>query len=144
MKPNNQTLLLRDEATEPTDAVLEHALGKELFAVYQELIDSIKNEFGLDPEWRFYRDGKAWLCKVTYKKKTIFWLSIWVNLIKTGFYFTEKTRMGVMEAEIDKKIKEAFSEAKPIGKLIPMIIDIEAKEQLKDLKVIIEYKKGLK
>lgn len=142
MKPNNQTLLLRNEAIEPSDAVLEQTLGKELFAVYQALTTTIKQAFDLNTEWRFYKDGQAWLCKVTFKKKTIFWLSIWENIIKTGFYFTENTRMGVMELEIDEKIKEAFSEAKPIGKLIPLTIDIVQKEQLKDLGAVVTYKKG--
>ncbi len=142
MNPDNQTLLLRDETISPSDAVLEQALGKELFTVYQALTANIKQEFDLNTEWRFYKDGQAWLCKVTFKKKTIFWLSIWENSIKTGFYFTEKSRMDVLELEIDNKIKEAFSNAKPIGKLIPLTIDIEQSEQLKDLWAIVAYKKG--
>lgn len=144
MKSENQMLFLRDEGIEPTDEVLEHAMGKELFAVYQELMYLIKNEFEMDPQWRFYKDGKAWLCKIVYKKKTILWLSIWENLIKASFYFTAKTRAGVLELEIDGKIKTAFSETNSIGKLIPLIVDIEVKDQLNDLRTIIEYKKGLK
>ena len=144
MKPENQTLPLRDEGKEPTDKVLEHVLGKELFAVYQELMYLIKNELELDPQWRFYKDGKAWLCKIVYKKKTILWLSIWENLLKTSFYFTDKTRMGVLELDIDGKIKKSFSEADSIGRLIPLIVDIELKDQLNDLRTIVEYKKELK
>jgi hypothetical protein len=144
MDSNNKEMLLRDEATEPTDAVLEQALGKELFGVYQELMSLAKNEFELVPEWRFYKDGKAWLCKIVYKKKTILWLSVWENFIKTGFYFTEKTRLGVLDLEIDPKLKDDFSDAKPIGKLLPLSVDIETKEHLEDLKAIIKYKKSLK
>jgi hypothetical protein len=144
MNSNNKEMLLRDEATEPRDAVLEQALGKELFGVYQELMSLAKNEFDLVPEWRFYKDGKAWLCKIVYKKKTILWLSIWENFIKTGFYFTEKTRLGVLDLEIDPKLKGDFSDAKPIGRLLPLSVDIETKEHFKDLKAIIKYKKSLK
>jgi hypothetical protein len=144
MKTKNQTLLLREEGIKPTAEVLKSALGKDLFAVYQELMESLTDEFNMEPQWRYYKDGKAWLCKIVYKKKTILWLSIWVNLIKTSFYFTEKTRMGVMESGIDKKIKEVFSGTNPAGRLIPLIVDIEQKEHLEDLKTIIRYKKGLK
>lgn len=125
MTPNNETLLLREKEIEPTDEVLENALGKELFTIYQEIIKIFNDEFSLDPQWRFYKDGKAWLCKVVYKKKTILWLSVWEKYIKTGFYFTDKTGIGVLELDIDNKIKEAFEVAKPIGKLIPLIIDID-------------------
>ncbi|MCU4166572.1 DUF3788 family protein [Carboxylicivirga caseinilyticus] len=95
MESNNETILLRDKDIEPTDAVLENALGKERFSIYQKLIKIFTNEYSLEPQWRYYKDGNAWLCKIVYKKKTILWLSVWENYIKTGFYFTEKTRLGV-------------------------------------------------
>lgn len=144
MESDNEKILLREEEIEPTDKVLENALGKELFTIYQEIIQIFTDEFSLEPQWRFYNDGKAWLCKVVYKKKTILWLSLWENYIKTGFYFTDKTGMGVLELAIDHKIKEVFEVAKPIGKLIPLIIDINQQKQIKDLKELVRYKKGLK
>jgi hypothetical protein len=143
MESNNEILLLREKEIEPTDKVLENALGKELFIIYQEIIRIFINEFSLEPQWQFYKDGKAWLCKVVYKKKTILWLSIWENYIKTGFYFTEKTGIGVLELDIDSKIKEVFEMAKPVGKLIPLIIDIDQQNQIIDLKEVVRYKKGL-
>jgi hypothetical protein len=83
-------------------------------------------------------------CKVVFKKKTILWLSIWEDYIKTGFYFTDKTGIGILELDIDNKIKVEFEVAKPIGKLIPLIIDINKQEHIKDLKEVVRYKKGLK
>ena len=137
-------LLLRDQGKELTDEVLEHALGVKLFAVYQELMYFLKNEFDLDPQWRFYKDGNAWLCKIVDKKKTILWLSVWESLIKASFYFTAKTRSGVLELNINEKIKRSFSETSFIGSLIPFIVNIESKDQLKDLRMLIAYKKELK
>lgn len=137
MSTNNDAILLREAEVEPTDKVLENALGKELFVTYKEAIGVLTNEFGLEPQWRFYKDGKAWLCKVVHKKKTILWLSLWEDCIKTGFYFTEKTGVGVLELDIDSKIKEVFKVAKPIGKLIPLIIDINQHSQIEDLKAVV-------
>ena len=144
MESDNEILLLREKETVPTNEVLENILDKELFANYQELISVFTGEFGLEPQWNFYKDGNAWLCKVVHKKKTILWLSVWKNYIKTGFYFTESTGTGVLELAIDHKIKEAFEVAKPIGKLIPLTLDINRQNQLKDLKEIVKYKKSLK
>ena len=144
MESNNENLLLRDKEIEPTDEVLENVLGNELFMIYQEIIKIFTEEFSLEPQWRFYKDGNAWLCKVVNKKKTILWLSVWENYIKTGFYFTEKTGTGIFELAIDYKIKEEFDLAKPIGKLIPLVIDINQQKQIKDLKEIVRYKKSLK
>jgi len=144
MKSGNQIMLLREESIKPSDNVLENALGIELYAVYLELMNIINNEFKLDAQWRFYKDGNAWLCKIVNGKKTIFWLSVWEGYIKAGFYFTEKTRSGILELEINKKIKEDFSEAKPIGKLLPLIVNIDSMEQLDDLRIIMKFKKELK
>jgi len=41
-------------------------------------------------------------------------------------------------------IKEGFCKAKPVGKLIPMVIDINKDEQLDDLLTIVRFKKSLK
>ena len=144
MESDNETILLREKEIEPVNEVLENVLGKELFNIYQELIKIFADEFSLEPQWQFYKDGNAWLCKVVDKKKTILWLSVWENYIKTGFYFTEKTGTGVLKLDIDNKIKEVFEVAKPIGKLIPLIIDINQQKQIKDLKEVVKYKKGLK
>lgn len=49
-------------------------------------------------------DGKAWLCKVVFKKKTGFWLSVWDGFFKAGFYFVERHCPGIHELEIDDSI----------------------------------------
>jgi len=144
MKSDNQIMLLREENIKPSDNVLANALGKELYAVYSSLMNIINDEFNLDAQWRFYKDGNAWLCKIVNRKKTIFWLSVWEGYIKAGFYFTEKTRLNILELEINTKIKEDFSEAKPIGKLLPLIVNIDSMEQLDDLRIIMKFKKELK
>lgn len=144
MEANKEPILLHEKETVPTNEVLENVLGKEFFNIYRELIKIFTDEFGLEPQWNFYKDGNSWLCKVVYKKKTILWLSVWKNYIKTGFYFTESTGTGVLELDIDNKIKEVFEVAKPIGKLIPLTLDINRQNQINDLKEIVKYKKGLK
>ena len=90
MKTQGSIQLLRDEEIIPTETVLEEALGKDVFAVYTKLNEIIRTEFQIEPEWRYYKDGKSWLYKAVYKKKTIFWLSIWEKFIKISLLFTEK------------------------------------------------------
>ncbi len=143
METKNQIMLLREADIEPTENVLENALGKEAFDVYLKLLHICTTKFDLQYEWRFYKDGKAWLCKIIHKKKTIFWLSIWDKFIRTGFYFTEKTYAGIFDLPISEEIKKSFGSAKAIGKLIPLILDINQEEQLTDFREIVKYKKEL-
>ena len=136
-------MLLRDPDIFPSGEVLNDILGDAVYSVLESFLGIVADE-GLEPEWRYYNDGKAWLCKITNKKKTILWLSIWEGFFKTSFFFTEKHLEGVAALDISEKIKDNFSEAKPTGRLIPMIIDVREKDQIKDLPTIIRFKKSLK
>lgn len=140
-----ETQLLKNNQEFPDNKTLKNARGDSSFVAYQNLMELITTErYALVAEWAYYNDGKAWLCKVQHKKKTVFWLSAWDGFFKTTFYFTLKNCMGVVELDIDEKIKDDFGRSKSIGKLIPLTINIEHKEQLNDLLKIIEYKVSLK
>jgi hypothetical protein len=135
---------LKDQEVYPSDDVLKNVLGTS-YPAYQELIARITDtEFELEPEWRYYKDGKAWLCKVCNIKKTIFWLSVWDKCFKVAFYFTEKTKPGILELNIKEEIKESFKKSKPIGKLIPLTVEIHDKEQITDVLTVAGFKKNLK
>lgn len=139
-----ETQLLRDQQIFPTKEVLKNELGSSYLAfeaLTKKLIDA---NYGLTIQWRYYKDGKAWLCKVCHKKKTIFWLSVWDQYFKTTFYFTEKNGMGISELNIKEELKEIFHRSKPIGRLIPLTININNKGQIKDILPLVEYKKSLK
>ena len=139
-----ETRLLREKEVFPTEEVLKESLGMS-YVVYDELIRLITDSnIGLTVEWRYYNDGKTWLCKVCYKKKTVFWLSVWEQFFKIGFYFTEKSIPDIAELKIDENIKDDFSSSKSVGKLIPLTIIMTRKEQIGDVLILIEYKKRLK
>jgi hypothetical protein len=133
-------MLLKDPGVSPTKKVLETALGKS-FTVYEDLMDTITGKnYGLLPSWNYYKDGKAWLCKAQHKKKTVFWLSVWDKYFKLSFYFTEKTSKGINALDIDSSIKNGFKTNKPVGRLVPLVINVNKKGQLKDVLKIIGYK----
>lgn len=98
----------------------------------------------LIPEWNYYKDGGAWLCKVQFKKKTVFWLSIWENHFRVVFYFTEKTVDGLIPLPIASSCFEQIQQVKRIGKFIPLILTVQTIEQLDDLLVVADYKMKLK
>lgn len=136
--------LLNDPGTPPSESLLKSVL-KSVYPVYEEMLEVITGaEYGLVPQWNYYKDGNAWLCKVGYKKKTVFWLSVWDGYFKAGFYFIERHCPGLLELDLDKRIKEEFKSKKPIGTLFPLAITVTSKEQIKDLLAVINYKKSLK
>ncbi len=144
MNSEKETMLLRDPQILPVDEVLNGALG-ESYPAFGELVNTISNvEYGLMPEWNYYNDGKAWLCKVLFKKKTVFWLSVWDGYFKATFYFTEKNCGGLDDLDLDRELMQSFVKSKPIGRLMPFTFVIRESIQLTDLLKVIQYKKSLK
>lgn len=132
--------LLKDPEIFPTADVLEKVLENQ-YPAMKEFIDTVESEeFKLTPNWHYYNDGKAWLCKITLKKKTVIWLSVWSDHFKVAFYFTEKTGAGIAELEIDDSIKEFYLNHKSIGKLKPLVVEVRKKSQLGDVSTLIRYK----
>ena len=138
------TPLLNDPQIFPDLKVLKDTLGKS-FDAYTKLLEkiSVLNE-PFVAEWRYYNDGKAWLCKFQNKKKNIFWLSVWQNYFMGVFYFSQKTKSGIFNLALGDNIKTDFEKAKPIGKLIPLILVIENEDQIQDLLTIADYKNKIK
>jgi hypothetical protein len=138
MKPS-----LTDETVYPDDHVLAEALG-DAYPVFQELMTTIQGkEHGLVPAWKYYQDGKAWLCKITLKTKTVFWLSVYEKAFKTSFFFTAKTGDGVAALDIEEKVKTAFQTTPVVGKLKPLVLEMDGRSNLEDVLNLIEYKKNL-
>lgn len=139
-----ETQLLRDENVFPTKEILDNVLN-DSYPSFESLMETVTDtEYGLTYQWNFYKDGKSWLCKVSNKKKTVFWASVWDGYFKISFFFTEKHLEKISTLNINEKIKEDFFKEKPIGRLLPMIFNIYQKNQLSDLLTVIEFKKNLK
>ncbi|MFN8211579.1 MAG: DUF3788 family protein [Bacteroidales bacterium] len=133
-------MLLRDPSVIPSAEIIEKALQGS-YSAYTEMLGLLPGDKkGITPEWRYYNDGKAWLCKVVSGKKTIFWLSVWPGYFRVTFYFTEKTGAAIKELDIDASIKTEFQNNKHIGKLIPLTFRLSNKDQLSDLMKVVHYK----
>jgi hypothetical protein len=136
--------LLNDADQFPDDEVLAAHLGKakpawDAFAVE---VEALLGRGAI--EWRFYKDGGAWLCKVVHKKKTVCWASVWDRFFKVVFYFTAKNDADIAAMAIPDEIKQAYQDHAPIGKLKPLIVIVKTKKALDPIPLLVRYKAGLK
>jgi hypothetical protein len=133
--------LLREQAIFPSKEVLKNALGK-VYDVLEALETQLsQEEFAMTFDWHYYKDSKGWLCKVCYKKKTVFWLSVWEGFFRTSFFFLERHLEGIVALNIDEN---SFTIDKEWGKMIPLIFNISNQKQFSDLLKIIKFKKASK
>ena len=133
---------LKDKDIYPDQRVLESILGAT-YQCYLMLLDLFK-EYGMDHEWRYYLDGKVWLCKVQKKKKTIIWMSAWPGYMQATVYVPEARIQEVYDLDISEAVKERIQAAKKVGKSQPCIFEIRNEEILKDLEKVMILKSSWK
>lgn len=91
-------------------------------------------------EWRYYHDGKAWLCKVQKKARTIVWMSAWDGYVKATVYVPETHIEGLFELDIPEVEKERIRGTKKVGKSQPCSFDIKTDDVLPAFEKVMRYK----
>ncbi len=122
----------------PTEEVLKQVLGKT-FSIYNTLLELFTSN-NMTYEWRYYKDGKAWLCKVQYKKRTIVWMSAWKGFMKATIYFPEKYINDIYGLDIKKETKEYIKETSNTGKSKPCIFEMKNADVLVDFSKVMQFK----
>lgn len=133
---------LRDETIYPDDKVLTGILG-DSFPAYKELLE-LYDQKNLVYTWRYYKDGKAWLCKVQKKDKTIVWMSAWNGYMQATVYIPEKNIEQIYFLDISEERKEKIRNTKNTGKSKPCIFEVRTTDVLDDFKTVLQFKISLK
>ncbi len=145
--------LLRNPDIEPSDDVIAEALGGGYIS-YVKFIKELDNK-DIQPEWRYYNDGKAWLAKGIYKwigarggkkETTVFWLSIWDGFFKATIYFPEKVRADVLDLPLDNEIKKVIEDSEQMGKLkyFPVVFELYTDKMFDSVFQLIDFRKKVK
>jgi hypothetical protein len=135
---------LNDHNEFPNDEVLSRYLGKvkTTWDLFNNFLS--ENYPSFSGEWRYYRDGKSWLYKLTKKKKTICWVSIYPNKFKTTFYFSDKVENLITRSNLDQAYMDQFINGKRYGKIRGITVEIKKSTDLNPTKTLIEIKEQLK
>ena len=143
---------LRDPSIEPTSSIMAKSLGLA-YNAYMKFIEELKNR-DIQVEWRYYKDGKAWLGKALYKWTTIrgtqkemtaCWLSIWKGFFRVSLFIPEKARADVLSLKLSDEIRIMIENSKQMGKLkfFPLVFDLESDKLFEELYTLIDFRKML-
>lgn len=135
---------LNDKNEYPNDEVLGRYLGK-VKDTWDSFISFINESYpSFSGQWRYYNDGKSWLYKLTKKKKTICWISVYHNAFKTTFYFPDKAEDLITASKLKKEYIDQFVNGKKYGKIRGITAEIKKSTDLITTKKLIEFKEQLK
>jgi hypothetical protein len=131
---------LNDPDIFPDDIVLAKQLGQAWpsWDAFKAALEA--NVPSLPAEWRYYDDGKTWLCKVTHKADTVCWVSAWKKFFKVSFYFTAKAEAAINASSLDAERKHAFLHPKGKCSLRAVSIEVKKKSDLDPIKELIGIK----
>jgi hypothetical protein len=135
---------LNDPDQFPSDPVLASQLGRAKPAWDAFMASLAANDPPLSHEWRYYHDGKTWLCKVTLKARTVCWVSAWDRFFKVSFYFTVKAAAAIDASTLDPERKHAFLHPKGKCSLRSIIIEVRKKTDLDPIQELIAIRLKLK
>lgn len=133
---------LKDKNLLPTPEVLSRVL-KTSFSAYEQLEKELAKT-GTGIEWRYYNDGKAWMGKLMAKKKNLGWLHVYSDFFTVTCFCTEKHLEAIASSPLPQQIKDQILEETFDSKLKPMCIAVRNTEQLADVRLLLDFKKGLK
>ena len=135
---------LNDKDEYPNDKVLRRTLGK-VKDTWDAFIDFINESYpSFSGQWRYYNDGKSWLYKLTKKKKTISWISVYPNKFKTTFYFPDKAEELIKASKLKKEYIDQFIYGKRYGKIRGITVEIKKPTDLNATRMLIDIKEQVK
>lgn len=136
--------VLGDENLYPTKEVI-YANIENSKILWETLFEHIHaNHPDLNTQWRYYKDGKSWLMKVTRKSKTIFWLSLVEDTFRTTFYFTDRAEEAIKNSPLPEALKDQFTNGKRYSKIRGLTVTFANKEDVENAKYLIALKLSIK
>jgi hypothetical protein len=135
-----EKLVLGDKSVFPSDEVLSSIIGDKT-DILRSITGYVKEKYNnITEEWRYYNDGKQWLFKMQYKKKTIFWIGVLHDTFRITFYFGEKAEPVIVSSTLPEKMKDEFISGKRYGKIRAVSVRISGISDLEDVYKLIDLK----
>ncbi len=134
---------LNNPDVHPDDKVLAVVLGKA-FTHWKAFTERLGAGFPSHSiEWRYYNDGKSWLCKLTRGKKTVCWISARPGLFTVSSYFMERNDDAIKSLDVDQGLKDRYLSTPWTGKLKPLTVEVKSRKSLDDAFTLIRFKSAL-
>lgn len=139
----SDSLRLSDKNILPTEDYIFSIIGeKRIF--WQTIMNYLSITFkDIAGSWNYYNDGKQWLFKSVWKKKTILWAAILDNTFRITFWFGDKAEPVIEMSDLPQTIKDNFKIAKKYGSIRSASIIIKDNTDVDNVLKLIDIKEKI-
>lgn len=131
---------LSDSETYPSDDLIFSIIGDKR-QVWEKSLNYLQDSYpGSSCGWKYYNDGKQWLFRGTYRKKTIFWISILNDTFRITFFLGGKAESLIAASSLSEALKKDFSAKEFTGPFRSVTINVEGLHDLDDIEKLIDLK----
>lgn len=134
----DRILALKESDIFPDTKLLQEVLG-EAYTTYEAVLQLFADKSML-AEWRYYQDGKAWLCKVQLKKRTIVWMSAWHGSLQATIYIPAKHLDQLASLPLGESRKQQLDAWPFVGKSKACTFVFEGSDDLAHFATLIDFK----
>jgi len=136
----NEQLVLTDKTRQPDDDYIFSIIGQKR-ALWQGIMQYLHdNHPDITGVWKYYTDGKSWLFRTVKKKKTVFWIGVLKDTFRITFYFGGKAGVLIENSDLSASVKDGFRDARQYGKIRPVSLKMQDKDDLETVLKLIPIK----
>lgn len=132
---------LKDPTLFPDSLVLKSIAGAS-YKVYEAYLDLLKS-MSMEYEWKYYKDGKAWLCKIKKKKNTIVWMSAWKGYMQATIYIPDAYVIELKGLGLKEDVIGKILNAKKVGKSVPCMFELRTMDVIREIEKVMLLKISL-
>ena len=140
---DNQLLRLSDKDIIPTEELIFSLIGNNKVFWQRIMSYASENFTGIAGSWNYYNDGKRWLYKLVYKKKTILWAGILNDTFRVTFWFGDKALPLIEDAVLPPSVKDEFRTAKKYGAVRPVSVIVREQTDADIVLTLLTIKSGI-
>jgi len=132
--------LFMDKSIQPNEESIKEALGLK-YKYWKEIRTSLNKEYEeLKEEWKYYGQKSGWTLKLFYKKRNLFFFSVYEDYFAIAFVFGDKAVDAIINSNLPAKYIEEILAAKKYAEGRGIRIEVREKTDVKIILKLVEIK----
>src|SRR3989339_714231 len=132
--------IFTDKLHKPTEQDLSEKLGSS-YKLWEEIKNSLNDEYGkLVEERKYYGQKYGWSLKLFYKKRNLFFFTVYEKHFRMGFTFGDKAVSAITESDLPDKIIEELKSAKKYVEGRGLRIEVKKRSDVKNIIKLVGFK----